>query len=95
MDQINLGHMKPQQLDQAAEMKAAGNSHLAASKRANAMSRHPASAGRSAEFHAQAQAHLGEAQSMRSAVRSMPSDYAGSFTPNSSNMSSRSRSALN
>lgn len=94
---VKLGTIKPEYMARAANLKQAGQESFTASKKASSMARHPAvkAAGRSSEFHAQAEEHLGAAKQARSEARSLAKSTGGSFTPNASHTASRSNAAQN
>jgi hypothetical protein len=89
MADVQLGVLKPDYMAKAGQAQASYGQNMAISRRKSAMARHPSVAGspRSAEFHAQAQQHLGAAQSNVQTVRSMTAQPAetlsGNFTRSS------------
>lgn len=73
MDNVQLGVVKPQNIQKAASLGAAAVNSRSAAGKAQAMARHPAGAGRSAEFHQQAKMHLNAATSNEARLQSMVS----------------------
>lgn len=71
MDNVQLGVVQPQNIQKAASLGAAAVNNRNQASKAQAMARHPAGAGRSAEFHQQAKMHLNAATSNESRLQGM------------------------
>jgi hypothetical protein len=82
---IQLGSVDPASIGTAQTMASAMQSSMNSYKRSTAMANHPAAGSRSAEFHQQAQAHLGIAQSNASRLQSMVSPAGSMPRPGPSN----------
>lgn len=82
MADIQTGVLKPAYLAKAANAHASYKNNMAAARNLTGKARSVTGSPRSAEFHAQAQQHLGAAQSNVNTVRSMTAQPAGTLSGN-------------
>ena len=84
---IQMGSVDPASIGTAQTMASTMQSSMSSYKRSSAMANHPAAGNRSAEFHQQAQMHLGIAQSNASRLQSMVTPDASFTHPGSTGKS--------